>query len=203
MKYLFFLLVFIASCVSEKKILKRTVRQQILFDTSFVKLEVPLREMSHYRDAARQELRDSNILIFIKEFLGKNSSYSEYGISEKAKLFLSDIYYSPLDSSVLNAAFNFYKLQRLIPIKYAINPTNDTAFVTVQIDYYVTPIFQIPENPKFLTFKAIKQSNKWLFQNMNSLSYNMYNNDGIGPMNWLKVIFPKQVIEWREKLNKK
>lgn len=148
------------SCSTLKTKLSGTLKKTIISDTSYFTLDIPIK-------TSREDLYDLWVSLESKGYIKQIGFWRfhrlpYYSLTDKSQNYVRGILINPLRDSEQIAMFNYYRINsiRLNHVSL-INSTKDTAFAMIRVDYTVSPLFTVKENPKYVQAVFTKKESRW------------------------------------------
>lgn len=197
-KVTFLFLVILASCASNKAVVKKAITQNIIWDKSFAKMELPLITGSLEYESINSHLIDSGFLSHASENKKvDNRVVDTYVITEKAKRFLDTAFFVPGKKGEYVAVFNFFKINKWEINRFSFSNNKDTLKVSLNVMYDYTVIFPKKEPAKEIVSVFIKDGDRWALQNIEKVFADIYVDPGPDYYYLLKKRYAPLYEKWR------
>ncbi len=162
----------ICSCTATKKPLAIAFDKAYIRDTAYFTIHLPLRTNS---TGVADEMNKIMAMGYVDLLRYTKQNLPVYKTAEKAKKYLKEEYYDKDRDDEHIAVFNYYRVKdvRFNSQKW-INNKRDSAEATLKVDYDVVPMFNVEDNPKYITVLFVKDASGWEVANAGKMNSDIY-----------------------------
>ena len=197
-------LIFLTSCASNKAVVKKAITQNIIWDKSFAKMELPLITLSDEYVTIQSYLIDSGYISHASENQKVNNRVvTTYEVTNKAKPFVDTAFFVPEKKGEYIAVFNFFKIRKWEINRFSFSKNRDTLKAVINVLYDYTDIFPKKEPAKEIVSVFTKNGGRWVLQNIEKVFADIYTDPGPDYYYLLKKRFAPLYEKWRWDRRKK